>query len=299
MELAKRFRDLLLHRGVKGYVNDIEKYVVKLLYDPDYSLARARLVWMLQDKPDTVASVQEIVHSFTTAEFPGYETPNVIFLKYPDSLIQRKQREILGYLHAAAVAHHYLHSQANNGTRAPTFDLNKYVQSFKGLELKNHLHMSGRSCRTALCNMLLPNSKLIECNDSTDAPRMFNRYGVGLVAEFHVDADFRNTSRSGGNKFHGYPSGHNPSSPEDDVDFSQVQYPDWTIAAAAPMQVQQLSCLFCKLYMRYKCCNIYMFYTYSPRCSRLIYCMFSIIVFVGAAAAKLHCAAEHHLSGSE
>lgn len=156
------------------------------------------------------------VQRFDITLFVGYEPEDIVFLKYPFSFIQRWQRTVLCYLHAASVVQHYSVSRAT-GRPAKTLDVNNYVRNyFSNFTLRRHLEGVGTCSEQVLRNIILPcmDNGLITTNEICRIVELLKLKGVALLSKFPVEPEFKDPQRF---HYHGAPQ-VSTADPDDGTD---------------------------------------------------------------------------------
>lgn len=146
------------------------------------------------------ATIPAEEHTFTHDEFPGYTDPYTSVLWMVDNpltLAQRRQLSGLCYMHAPTVVQYYLIWLAalkaglavpGHGMLDLTYDI---ASNFSPLRLAHHvLDDVGGSSVNYLKGILQPNSELATLWAKGDHRAYLRQFGPGLVAGFHVYADF-------------------------------------------------------------------------------------------------------------
>jgi hypothetical protein len=142
------------------------------------------------------------VHTFSSDQFPDYDSDNVIFLKHPEIKVQRHQLSRLCSLHAPAVMHFYL-SSIQSGQRVNMLNIVGFVRDkFTTKQLKNHLiDNHGGSSVHLLYTLTKANSTPCPIDQ---IKTNFQLYGPGLVSLFAIYDDFCKTDQF---HYHGIPTG--------------------------------------------------------------------------------------------
>lgn len=140
-------------------------------------------------------------HTFTHAEFPGYDDPAQAVLRMvddPRTLVQRSQLSGLCYMHAPAVVQYYSiwHAlfAAGSSQAEPQhgmLDLTWYIANrFADVQLERYIFDdTGGSSVRFLYDILLPGSTLRRLAPA-DAMAGLRQYGPALASQFHVFDDF-------------------------------------------------------------------------------------------------------------
>eukprot|EP01125_Pyxidicula_operculata_P006549 TRINITY_DN2261_c0_g1_i4.p1 TRINITY_DN2261_c0_g1~~TRINITY_DN2261_c0_g1_i4.p1 ORF type:complete len:329 (+),score=32.76 TRINITY_DN2261_c0_g1_i4:103-1089(+) len=187
---------LLLER-----IGHLHRHKIKTLRNPSkahditernlYSRAQQRLLHLFDEQVNEPSNiVPDDVHQFTTKEFPGYETSNVFFLKYPKTLVQRHQYNDLCFMLAPAVVQHYrIISDGEHET--PMVDIKKYIQNhFNAFQRERYLFEdAGIPSHFILVGFI---EGILWLSTSDTHLDNFHRCGVGMVSQFEVYEDFTN-----------------------------------------------------------------------------------------------------------